>query len=139
MHAGVQETESIVQRIFGGVLQSEVICSACCHISTAYDPFLDISLDIGAPPLAPPPMLKPPTQTPHRCRLLSLLVQRKFLALLLSWCGLNWVGAYIACLPLLVTASTGLSLIGQQEVALHGPVTAEMQCWGLKCLNALRC
>ena len=65
--AGCSESESIVQRIFGGVLQSEVICSACCHISTAHDPFLDISLDIGAPPLPPPPMLKPPSHSQHRC------------------------------------------------------------------------
>ena len=67
MRAAAPETESIVQRIFGGVLQSEVICAACCHISTAYDPFLDISLDIGAPPLPPPPMLKPPAHGAHRC------------------------------------------------------------------------
>ena len=67
-HAGPSpEAESMVQRIFGGVLQSEVICADCGHISTAYDPFLDISLDIGAPPLPPPPMLKPPAHHPHRC------------------------------------------------------------------------
>lgn len=64
--AGLMEPENIVQRIFGGVLQSEVICAACCHISTAYDPFLDISLDIGAPPMPPPPMLKPPSHAQHR-------------------------------------------------------------------------
>ena len=68
MRAAAPEPEGIVQRIFGGVLQSEVICAACCHISTAYDPFLDISLDIGAPPLPPPPMLKPPAHGTHRCR-----------------------------------------------------------------------
>ena len=67
MRAAAPEAEGIVQRIFGGVLQSEVICAACCHISTAYDPFLDISLDIGAPPLPPPPMLKPPAHSAHRC------------------------------------------------------------------------
>ncbi|GFR42683.1 hypothetical protein Agub_g3494, partial [Astrephomene gubernaculifera] len=44
---------SLVDCVFGGVLRSDVTCSECGHTSTAYDPFLDISLDMvafGAPP-----------------------------------------------------------------------------------------
>ncbi len=37
---------SLVDAVFGGVLRSDVTCCACGHTSTAYDPFLDISLDM---------------------------------------------------------------------------------------------
>ena len=37
---------SIVDRVFGGLLRSDVTCCACGFTSTAYDPFLDISLDM---------------------------------------------------------------------------------------------
>jgi ubiquitin carboxyl-terminal hydrolase 22/27/51 len=37
---------SIVDRVFGGLLRSDVTCCACGYTSTAYDPFLDISLDM---------------------------------------------------------------------------------------------
>jgi ubiquitin carboxyl-terminal hydrolase 22/27/51 len=37
----------IIDKIFTGGLQSDVICSFCDHISTKVDPFWDISLDIG--------------------------------------------------------------------------------------------
>jgi ubiquitin carboxyl-terminal hydrolase 22/27/51 len=37
-----------VHQIFGGLLQSNVICSICHTVSTAHDPFLDISLDFDS-------------------------------------------------------------------------------------------
>ncbi|BDA41148.1 probable ubiquitin carboxyl-terminal hydrolase 22 [Coccomyxa sp. Obi] len=63
--SGEAEGDSALQRIFGGVLQSDVTCCACGHTSTAHDPFLDISLDIKPPPLPPPPLLRPPAP-PHK-------------------------------------------------------------------------
>jgi ubiquitin carboxyl-terminal hydrolase 22/27/51 len=36
----------VVHRTFAGVLQSNVTCQRCERTSTAYDPFLDLSLDI---------------------------------------------------------------------------------------------
>ncbi|KAI8322346.1 cysteine proteinase [Martensiomyces pterosporus] len=41
----IQET-TLVHRIFGGYLQSQVTCSRCHHDSNTFDPLLDISLDI---------------------------------------------------------------------------------------------
>ena len=35
-----------MDRVFGGLLRSDVTCCACGYTSTAYDPFLDISLDM---------------------------------------------------------------------------------------------
>ncbi|KAK9916520.1 hypothetical protein WJX75_003670 [Coccomyxa subellipsoidea] len=58
--SGAEEGNSALQRIFGGLLQSDVMCCACGHTSTAHDPFLDISLDIKPPPLPPAPLLRPP-------------------------------------------------------------------------------
>ncbi|GAX78420.1 hypothetical protein CEUSTIGMA_g5862.t1 [Chlamydomonas eustigma] len=48
---GTEEESAAVQRnlvdtIFGGLLRSDVTCKVCGHTSTAYDPFLDISLDL---------------------------------------------------------------------------------------------
>ena len=43
-----------MQQAFGGLLQSDVTCSSCGYVSTALDPFLDISLDID-------PLRKHPT------------------------------------------------------------------------------
>lgn len=40
----------IIHKIFNGVLKSDVICSHCGSVSTAYDPFFDISLDLQDPP-----------------------------------------------------------------------------------------
>lgn len=39
--------DCIIDRIFTGGLQSDVICQACNNISTTIDPFWDISLDLG--------------------------------------------------------------------------------------------
>ena len=56
----VSEGESVVQVVFGGLLRSDVTCCVCGFTSTAHDPFLDISLDLHAPPTRPPPLLRPP-------------------------------------------------------------------------------
>ncbi|XP_062220580.1 uncharacterized protein LOC133919988 isoform X2 [Phragmites australis] len=39
--------KSLVHRIFGGCLRSQVRCTRCSHCSNKFDPFLDISLEIG--------------------------------------------------------------------------------------------
>lgn len=36
----------IIHEAFGGILQSDVICLQCKSVSTVFDPFLDISIDI---------------------------------------------------------------------------------------------
>lgn len=38
----------IIHQIFTGGLQSDVVCKACNAVSTTIDPFMDISLDLGA-------------------------------------------------------------------------------------------
>ncbi|XP_034659781.1 ubiquitin carboxyl-terminal hydrolase nonstop isoform X1 [Drosophila subobscura] len=37
----------IIDQIFTGMLQSDVVCQACKGVSTTFDPFWDISLDLG--------------------------------------------------------------------------------------------
>eukprot|EP00252_Welwitschia_mirabilis_P016182 TRINITY_DN3573_c0_g1_i3.p1 TRINITY_DN3573_c0_g1~~TRINITY_DN3573_c0_g1_i3.p1 ORF type:complete len:772 (-),score=99.77 TRINITY_DN3573_c0_g1_i3:170-2485(-) len=39
--------ESLIYRIFGGCLRSQVKCTQCLHSSEKYDPFLDLSLEIN--------------------------------------------------------------------------------------------
>lgn len=39
--------DCIIDQIFTGCLQSDVICQACNNVSTTIDPFWDISLDLG--------------------------------------------------------------------------------------------
>ncbi|PUZ78033.1 hypothetical protein GQ55_1G421000 [Panicum hallii var. hallii] len=39
--------KSLVHRIFGGCLISQVRCTRCSHCSNKFDPFLDLSLEIG--------------------------------------------------------------------------------------------
>uniref|UniRef100_A0A453PW33 Ubiquitin carboxyl-terminal hydrolase n=1 Tax=Aegilops tauschii subsp. strangulata TaxID=200361 RepID=A0A453PW33_AEGTS len=39
--------KSLVHRIFGGRLRSQVRCASCSHCSSKLDPFLDLSLEIG--------------------------------------------------------------------------------------------
>lgn len=48
--------DSIVQRVFGGLLRSDVTCGGCGYTSTAFDPFLDLSLDL--PPQLPHPQAR---------------------------------------------------------------------------------
>ncbi len=43
---GIRKALSLVDCVFGGLLRSDVTCSVCGHTSTAFDPFLDISLDM---------------------------------------------------------------------------------------------
>lgn len=40
----------IIDQIFTGGLQSDVICQSCRNVSTTIDPFWDISLDLGSIP-----------------------------------------------------------------------------------------
>ncbi|KAL2633666.1 hypothetical protein R1flu_005145 [Riccia fluitans] len=40
------QDRSLVYKIFGGRLRSQVKCSVCSHCSNTYDPFLDLSLEI---------------------------------------------------------------------------------------------
>lgn len=37
---------TVIHRIFGGHLQSQVQCSSCGYKSNTFDPFLDLSLEI---------------------------------------------------------------------------------------------
>ncbi|GJN00733.1 hypothetical protein PR202_ga17935 [Eleusine coracana subsp. coracana] len=39
--------KSLVHKIFGGRLRSQVRCTRCSHCSNKFDPFLDLSLDIA--------------------------------------------------------------------------------------------
>ncbi|CAD6249129.1 unnamed protein product [Miscanthus lutarioriparius] len=39
--------KSLVHRIFGGRLKSQVRCTRCSHCSNTFDPFLDLSVEIG--------------------------------------------------------------------------------------------
>ena len=41
----IQET-TLIHQIFGGYLQSQILCSVCKHQSNTFDPCLDLSLDI---------------------------------------------------------------------------------------------
>lgn len=45
LHPLVAQT-SLIYRIFGGYLQSQVVCAACSYSSNTFDPFLDLSLEI---------------------------------------------------------------------------------------------
>lgn len=54
---GEEGIEQVMDRIFGGILRSDVVCASCGYTSTAHDPFKDISVDILEPSVAMP---KPP-------------------------------------------------------------------------------
>lgn len=51
---GEEGIEQTMDRIFGGILRSDVVCASCGYTSTAHDPFKDISVDILEPAVAPP-------------------------------------------------------------------------------------
>ncbi|GLC60015.1 hypothetical protein PLESTB_001563900 [Pleodorina starrii] len=78
-------SQGLVDAVFGGILRSDVTCSVCGHTSTAYDPFLDISLDMvamGPAPLQLPfaPAGRPPrseTTPPAASPTLTLTPARK--------------------------------------------------------------
>ena len=53
----------IVQQVFGGQLQSDVICRGCGSLSTVVDPFLDISLEVDPVPKLPPMPLAKASQS----------------------------------------------------------------------------
>ena len=40
------EATTAIHQIFGGYLQSQVLCTKCGHESNVFDPFLELSLDI---------------------------------------------------------------------------------------------
>ena len=42
-----QDCQCLIHRGYQGILKSDVTCAACGSISTAYDPFLDVSLDLS--------------------------------------------------------------------------------------------
>eukprot|EP00824_Muranothrix_gubernata_P007443 TRINITY_DN19503_c0_g3_i1.p1 TRINITY_DN19503_c0_g3~~TRINITY_DN19503_c0_g3_i1.p1 ORF type:complete len:515 (-),score=84.64 TRINITY_DN19503_c0_g3_i1:15-1409(-) len=42
------DCQCIVHRIFSGILRSDVTCRQCSNVSTAYEPFFDVSLNIKA-------------------------------------------------------------------------------------------
>lgn len=52
-----EDIEQTMDRFFGGVLRSDVVCACCGYTSTAHDPFKDISVDILEPPT---PKVQPP-------------------------------------------------------------------------------
>jgi ubiquitin C-terminal hydrolase len=41
-----ERNDSIVTDVFAGQLRSTVVCASCSHVSTVFDPFLDLSLPI---------------------------------------------------------------------------------------------
>ena len=43
-----EQLHSFVDRVFGGKLQSDVVCQSCNGVSTKIDPFRDISLDLSS-------------------------------------------------------------------------------------------
>lgn len=46
---GNNRCDCIIDQIFTGGLQSDVVCQSCSGVSTTIDPFWDISLDVGGP------------------------------------------------------------------------------------------
>lgn len=50
-----ENCECIIHQTFGGLLKSTVTCSSCKNITTALDPFMDLSLDIRTHPASAKP------------------------------------------------------------------------------------
>jgi ubiquitin carboxyl-terminal hydrolase 22/27/51 len=44
---GVSTCDCVVHRTFSGTLRSDLTCKKCAHVSSSFDPFLDISLSIN--------------------------------------------------------------------------------------------
>jgi ubiquitin carboxyl-terminal hydrolase 36/42 len=42
-----QHPGTLVNVLFGGILQSQVSCLSCRHVSATYDPCMDLSLELG--------------------------------------------------------------------------------------------
>lgn len=45
---GPQHPRTVVNQLFGGILQSQVHCLQCGHASRTCDPCMDLSLELGA-------------------------------------------------------------------------------------------
>jgi ubiquitin carboxyl-terminal hydrolase 22/27/51 len=48
------KSESVISRVFRGTLRSDVACCGCGAVSTAYDPFFDLPLDLAGRSMPPP-------------------------------------------------------------------------------------
>lgn len=48
VHMFLQHPRTLVNALFGGILQSQVRCLVCGHVSATWDPCMDISLELGA-------------------------------------------------------------------------------------------
>jgi ubiquitin carboxyl-terminal hydrolase 36/42 len=42
-----QHPRTLVNEVFSGILQSQVTCLSCRHVSATYDPCMDLSLELG--------------------------------------------------------------------------------------------
>jgi ubiquitin carboxyl-terminal hydrolase 36/42 len=42
----VQHPRTLINEVFGGILQSQVSCLSCGHVSATYDPCMDLSLEL---------------------------------------------------------------------------------------------
>ena len=58
-----EDIEQTMDRFFGGVLRSDVVCACCGYTSNAHDPFKEISVDILEHPT---PRVQPPAVDVHK-------------------------------------------------------------------------
>ena len=68
VHKNCKETKShscgcIIHYAFGGLLQSDLTCTACGTVSLTHDPFLDLSLEIRSSNVKPPASKKKKVQS----------------------------------------------------------------------------
>lgn len=59
---GAAAAPPLATLVFGGELQSDVSCSRCGHVSRAFDPVMDIAIDVDTQLQRPPP--PPPLASP---------------------------------------------------------------------------